>query len=130
MDGVGPDEVIGNFGLINGGASGLEMDRMDYDLGTPPHTLLLASSVGHTANAMLTPEDQFAPYPGQDGVELPLVRGDLALYTSGNGGAVFSVSSMAWAGSLSHENYQNNVSRITLNILDRFQDRDQSIEIA
>jgi len=130
MEGVGSEEVIGNFGLINGGASGLEMDRMDYDLGTPPHTLLLASSVGHTANAMLTPEDQFAPYPGQDGVESPLVRGDLALYTSGNGGAVFSVSSMAWAGSLSHDNYQNNVSRITLNILDRFQDRDQSIEIA
>ncbi|MFA6154011.1 N,N-dimethylformamidase beta subunit family domain-containing protein [Mesorhizobium sp.] len=130
MDGVGPDEIIGNFGLINGGASGLEMDRMDYDLGTPPHTLLLASSIGHTANAMLTPEDQFAPYPGQDGIESPLVRGDLALYTSGNGGAVFSVSSMAWAGSLSHENYQNNVSRITLNVLDRFQDRGQAIEIA
>jgi N,N-dimethylformamidase len=92
--------------------------------------LLLASSVGHTANAMLTPEDQFAPYPGQDGVESPLVRGDLALYTSGNGGSVFSVSSMAWAGSLSHQNYQNNVSRITLNVLDRFQDRGQAIEIA
>ena len=128
MKGVEPDEVIGNFGLINGGASGLEMDRMDYDLGTPPHTLLLASSVGHTANAMLTPEDQFAPYPGQDGMELPLVRGDLVLYSSGKGGAVFSVSSMAWAGSLSHANYQNNVSRITLNVLEKFEDRTQVIE--
>ena len=47
MKGVAADEIIGNFGLINGGASGLEIDRMDYELGTPPHTWLLASSVGH-----------------------------------------------------------------------------------
>jgi N,N-dimethylformamidase len=130
MKGVATDEVIGNFGLINGGASGLEIDRMDYELGTPPHTWLLASSVGHTANAMLTPEDQFAPYPGQDGLESPLVRADLVLYSSGNGGAVFSVSSMAWAGSLSHENYENNVSRITLNVLEKFEDPGQVVDTA
>jgi N,N-dimethylformamidase len=39
-----------------------------------------------------------------------------------DGGAVFSVGSMAWAGSLSHNGYQNNVSRITGNVLRRFLD--------
>ncbi len=33
---------------------------------------------------------------------------------------VFSVGSIAWCGSLSHNNYNNNVSRITKNVLDRF----------
>jgi N,N-dimethylformamidase len=37
-----------------------------------------------------------------------------------NGGAVFSVGSIAWAGSLSHDSYRNNVSRITRNVLERF----------
>ena len=29
LDGIGPDEVIGDFGLVNGGAAGLEMDIYD-----------------------------------------------------------------------------------------------------
>ena len=36
------------------------------------------------------------------------------------GGGVFSTSSIAWPGALAHNNYQNNVSRITKNVLDRF----------
>jgi N,N-dimethylformamidase len=37
-----------------------------------------------------------------------------------NGGAVFSVSSCNWGGALSHDGYDNNVSRITENVLRRF----------
>jgi N,N-dimethylformamidase len=33
---------------------------------------------------------------------------------------VFSTSSIAWCGSLSFNNYSNNVSRITENVLRRF----------
>jgi N,N-dimethylformamidase len=33
---------------------------------------------------------------------------------------VFATSSIAWPGSLAHDNYRNNVSRITKNVLDRF----------
>ena len=39
-----------------------------------------------------------------------------------NGGAVFSTGSIAWCGSLSHNDYDNNVSRITENVLRRFVD--------
>jgi len=35
---------------------------------------------------------------------------------------VFSAGSIAWAGSLSHNRYQNNVARITENVLRRFLD--------
>ena len=30
-------EIIGDFGLIGGGAAGLELDRADHALGTPPN---------------------------------------------------------------------------------------------
>jgi len=50
FEGVAPDEVIGDFGLVGGGAAGFEPDRYDLQLGTPPQTLLLASSEGHSDN--------------------------------------------------------------------------------
>ena len=36
------------------------------------------------------------------------------------GGAVFSTGSIAWSGALSHNNYCNNISQITENVLRRF----------
>src|SRR5581483_9092309 len=35
FEGIGPDEIIGDFGLVMGGASGDELDRADAALGTP-----------------------------------------------------------------------------------------------
>lgn len=35
-------------------------------------------------------------------------------------GAVFSVGSMAWCGSLEHNNYGNSVARVSENVLRRF----------
>jgi hypothetical protein len=37
-----------------------------------------------------------------------------------NGGAVFSVGSISWCGSLPYNNFDNNVSRVTENVLKRF----------
>ncbi|MDX6231419.1 MAG: hypothetical protein QOH68_370 [Nocardioidaceae bacterium] len=120
FEGIGSEEVIGDFGLVNDGASGLEMDHIDYALGTPPNTQLLASSRGHSANAMIVPEDQFFSRAGMNGREDPMVRADLVYFTTRQGGAVFSSSSMAWCGSLSHNEYDNNVSTMTSNVLRRF----------
>jgi N,N-dimethylformamidase len=50
------------------------------------------------------------------------VRGDVVFFTTRNGGGVFSTGSMAWCGSLSHDGYDNNVSRMTRNVLERFRD--------
>jgi N,N-dimethylformamidase len=44
----------------------------------------------------------------------------MVFYETPNGGAVFSTSSIAWAGALSYNNYTNNVSRLTENVIRRF----------
>ena len=49
-----------------------------------------------------------------------LVRADMVYFETRNGGAVFSVGSISWCGSLSHNGYQNNVSLITENVLRNF----------
>lgn len=120
--GIGKNEKIGDFGLIGGGAAGLEVDRVDRGLGSPPHTLLLASSEGHTDTYRVVSEEIMATYPGLGGTENDWVRADMAFFETPNGGGVFSTSSIAWAGSLSHNDYDNNVSKITGNVLDRFID--------
>lgn len=122
FDGVGAKEPIGDFGLVGGGAAGLEIDRSSEELGTPPWTYLLASSQGHTDNYLVTLEDTLQPGPGRGGREHPFVRADMVFLETGAGGAVFSASSITWAGSLSHNGYRNNVSQITENVLERFLD--------
>ena len=44
----------------------------------------------------------------------------MVFFEGPNGGAVFSVGSISWTGSLSHNGYDNPVSRIMQNVLDRF----------
>ena len=45
-----------------------------------------------------------------------------AFFETAAGGAVFSTGSIAWCGSLSHNRYDNNVARITGNVIRRFLD--------
>jgi N,N-dimethylformamidase len=120
FEGIGDEELIGNFGLVGGGAAGYELDRYDLQLGTPPNALLLASSEGHSDNYPHVVEEIFFMFPGQGGTQDPAVRADLVYFTTPNDGAVFSTGSISWCGSLSHNGYANNVSRVTDNVLRRF----------
>ncbi len=122
FEGVGADEPIGNFGSLLGGAAGLELDAADRKLGTPPHALVLASSEEHSPGMMLAPEETDFHHQVMDGAQNPAVRADLVFFETGNGGAVFSTGSIAWAGSLAHNGYDNNVARITKNVIRRFLD--------
>lgn len=122
FDGVGDNELIGDFGLIGGGAAGLELDRADRVLGTPPNALVMASSENHTGVYMVVLEEIYINSPGLCGGESDMVRADLVFYETPAGGAVFATSSIAWAGSLSHNTYNNNVARITGNVIRRFLD--------
>lgn len=115
-------EIIGDYGLCGGGAAGLELDATDPALGTPPNTLVLASSERHTDLYLMTPEDMNDPAPGLGGTEAEIIRADMVFFETKNGGAVFSTGSIAWAGSLSHKSYDNDVARITTNVLRRFVD--------
>lgn len=112
------DEILGDFGLIGGGAAGLELDRTEPALGTPPNTLVLARSENHTRNYLPTVEDLLINYAGQ--AETSAVCAEMVYFDCAGGGAVFATGSIAWAGSLSYNGYENSVSRITLNVLRRF----------
>jgi N,N-dimethylformamidase len=46
----------------------------------------------------------------------------MLFFETANGGAVFSVGSIAYAGSLWRNGYQTDVARITGNVLKRFLD--------
>jgi N,N-dimethylformamidase len=122
FEGIGDDEVIGDFGILGGGASGSEIDAVDPTLGTPPHTLVLASSEGHTANTYLVPDETGFHHVAMDGIQNPDIRADMTFFETPSGGAVFSVGSIAWGASLPHNGYTNNVGRITENVLRRFLD--------
>lgn len=116
------EEIIGNFGSSGGGAAGDEIDRADIRLGTPPHTLVLARSEGHTRYYSLVPEEIMYSHPTVNGQEAENCRADLIFYECLNGGAVFSTGSITWGASLAHQGYENNVSKITENVLRRFSD--------
>lgn len=122
FEGVGEDEIIGDFGLVGGGAAGLELDRYDIEFGTPHNAYLLARSEGHT-NLMLQVNEEIhfsvrGYYGG--GTENPQVRADMIYYKTPNDGALFAPGSLSWCGSLSHNNYNNNVSRILENTIKGF----------
>ena len=46
-----------DIAIIGGGAAGLELDRADRMLGTPPNALVLASSEAHSAVYMVVCEE-------------------------------------------------------------------------
>lgn len=116
------EKEFGDFGLSGGGAAGLEVDAANCDLGTPPHALVLASSQIHTDLYLMTPEDMLDPAPGLGGTEADAIRSDMVFFESPNGGAVVSTGSIAWAGAMAWNGYDNHVARITENVLRRFLD--------
>ncbi|QPC94516.1 N,N-dimethylformamidase beta subunit family domain-containing protein [Mesorhizobium sp. INR15] len=116
------DEILGDFGLTGGGAAGMELDRHDVSIGSPPHSLVVASSGHHTEAHVFVVEDMLFNFMGSTGDVCDKVRADLVFFETPNGGAVFSVGSIAYSGSLPWNNFDNNISRLTLNVLRRFMD--------
>lgn len=122
FDGIDAEEKIGDFPslVLRYGAAGFELDRADPALGTPDHALVLASSFGHSNAYHHVVEELFATDSRQSGEVSPLVRADLVYFEYPNGGAVFATGSIGWCGALSYRDHDNNVSRITENVLRRF----------
>jgi N,N-dimethylformamidase len=121
FDGV-DDEIIGDFGLIGDGAAGLELDSASRGYGTPPHALTVATSEQHTDAYIRVNEDIGHMLLSIGGQDDPQVHADMIFFETPRGGAVFSTGSIAWISSLFHNEHNNNVSRITRNVLDRFLD--------
>ena len=122
FEGLDENALIGEHPslVLEVGAAGSELDRVDYALGSPAHTLILATSFGHSDAYQHVVEEVNTSDSRQGGTENVLVKADMAYLEYPNGGAVFSTSSIAWSGSLSYNDYDNDVSRITENVLRRF----------
>ena len=119
MDGI-EGEIIGDFGLAHGGAAGLEIDRYDLSLGTPPHAKIIASSGGHPDNYILVHEEIVIVHPGMTGTYDYRIRADMVFFTTPANGAVFSPASIAFGQALPCNDFDNNISRLLKNVVDAF----------
>ncbi len=122
FEGIGRDEKIGDFGTVFGGAAGSEIDSIDHEAGTPPHALVVARADDFGVDFHWVNEEFHHSHSAVNGENCPFVVCDMVYYEMPFGGAVFSVSSIAFAGSLAHNNYNNNVSRLLENVVTRFAD--------
>jgi N,N-dimethylformamidase len=115
------DDILGDFGLSGGGAAGFELDRVDYRLGSPENIQVLASSEGHGDAFVLVPEEQLTHITNWPGEPVEhLLRADMIYFELPNGGAVFATGSITFCGSLPHNNFDNNISTLLGNVLNRF----------
>lgn len=122
FEGIGKDELIGDFTnlVMEHGAAGFEIDRADHLLGTPSHTLVLATATDFSDNYQFVIEEVNCADSKQSTSVNPGVRGDIVFLEYPSGGGVFSTSSISWCGCLHYNGYTNNVSRMTENVLRRF----------
>lgn len=112
-------DLIGEHGF-GGGASGDEIDRYDVENGSPESALTLATSIGHSDDFGIAIEDLSYPALNTLGTQTNLIRSDVVYYVGAGGGAVFSVGSINWYCSLAWEGYDNDVARLTGNVIKGF----------
>lgn len=113
--GVDPAARIGEAGPF-GAAAGYELDRADTALGTPAHALVLARSAPMEIGLAPVNEERLT-HTVLDAVD-PL-RADMTFFEGPNGGAVFSVGSVMFAGVLETDAAAH---RVAANVLARFAD--------
>jgi N,N-dimethylformamidase len=117
LDGVPEGAVIGGPALHFGAPAALEVDRLDYSLGTPAGAILVASAVDFPVEYLPAAEDVTT---AGDADPRALVRADIVYVEQPSGGAVFSVGSIGWCAALAADGYAGAVSTVTGNVLDRF----------
>jgi N,N-dimethylformamidase len=112
--------VFGDTGFMGGGAAGFELDSVDTHWGTPPGALVVAKGVVLHPDYLPVNEDMLLirhPKKHED-----WSCADMVFFETAAGGAVFSVGSMTYVGSLPPADYANPLARLTTNVLQRFRD--------
>ncbi|MBI3709131.1 MAG: N,N-dimethylformamidase, partial [Proteobacteria bacterium] len=112
--------IFGDTGFMGGGAAGFELDSADRRYGTPPHALIVAKGVVIHPDYGWVNEDVLIirhPRPQED-----WSCADMVFFETAAGGAVFSVGSMTYVGSLPPNGYDNLCAKLTTNVLRRFLD--------
>ncbi|MER9174356.1 hypothetical protein NKH72_12165 [Mesorhizobium sp. M0955] len=113
------ESILGDFGVAAGAAAGHELDRSDASVGTPAHALVLAVASDLGPEWMPLLDDLGS---SKDFTREAKVRGEIVFFETPAGGAIFSVGSTTYVGSLVHNSGRNVISRITGNVLRRFLD--------
>ncbi len=112
------DEIIGDYGLSGGGAAGFELDRADATLGTPDNAVILARSEDPPASFVTVPEELLTHLVTVSGEPAEaLKRAEIVYFETAHGGAVFSVGSITFCGSLWRKGFEGPVSRLLENVL-------------
>ncbi|HVJ51594.1 MAG TPA: N,N-dimethylformamidase beta subunit family domain-containing protein [Aliidongia sp.] len=115
---IAPDQSFGDAGFMGGGAAGFELDSVDIHWGTPPHALVVAKGVVIHPDYQPVNEDRLViehPKPQED-----WSCADMTFFETPAGGAVFSVGSMTYVGSLAVNGYDTVLARLTENVVRRF----------
>ncbi len=125
FEGTSEGEVFGDYGVdrVHGGAAGFEIDKFNPNNGVPRHALNPATSEPlketveeiKISTAPLSVHYTPAPPAGHG-------QADLVFFETLNNGAVFSTGSITWMSSTPEKNYDNDVAKITHNVLKRFMD--------
>lgn len=119
FDGI-DERKLGDFGLSGGGAAGFELDQFDVGLGSHPKLRIVATSEIHGELFRVVPEELLtwtmdtSGDRAYGGVRAHMVYGEMP-----NGSKLFACGSITFAGSLSHNNHDNNISRLLENCLRR-----------
>lgn len=113
-------EIIGDKGLAYGAAGGIELDRYDLSLGTPPHTKIIAATGGHSDNYVLVTEELLYAYAGLVGSLDYRIRGDMTYFTAPNNGAVFCTGSIGYGQALPANGFENSAAKVLANVVEAF----------
>lgn len=102
-------------GILLGGPAGYEIDCVSQKWGTPAGTLLLAEAGPFISGYVWEDGELYSPQEPQRLVAHMTLRHTAA------GGIVFATGSVSWLGALPAAGGQNDVGRVTGNLLDFFQ---------
>lgn len=91
--------------------------------GSPQNATIIATTKlagGHSDAYMLFNEETLYPMVNILGTTSDKIRSDVVFFRTASGGAVFSVGSINWVGAMAWRRFENNVARMTGNVLREF----------
>ena len=120
--GIEREPVLGDFGLSGGGAAGFELDCSDRHLdGNEYEIYIVAQSFDRGKDFMLVPEDVLTHYSTLSGCSGDVARrADMIYFRTLSGAQVFSAGSICFCGSLPWNNFDNNISQLLRNVVQKF----------
>jgi len=122
FEGIKEDQ-IGDFGFSGNGAAGFELDHIDSHLTSIKDITLLAQSKASKnpeENFILVPESQLTHLSNIKHLpEDEILQADMVYFEIPGGGSVFSTGSITFCGSLPWNKFDNNVSKLLENIINK-----------